>query len=165
MGMGLSIYPVDAAMAQRVRVFGTEEEDGDEELDELIKALEGDIDLDTGMWHSSQRTDKAWDVIHWMLTGRTSDAGLFGARQTESLADESVSELEPAEVVQLARELEQVGEATMRARIPSTPDSVYLSGYRTETGTFDALVEDARALVDLVQRAAAGGRWLLLLAG
>ncbi len=165
MGMNLSIMGVTDDDVRRVVELA--EEEGDVELDE---ALLPELEASRPLWYAT-RTDKAWDVIVYALTGVSStaedgDGSVLGVPEwAEDPWQYGVFSglASPARTARLARDLTAVSEATIRARLRTVPAGTY--GAFWADGTHDdALVGDALDLVAQVRTCAdAGlGLWLTL---
>lgn len=165
MGLNLSILGVTDDDLRRVVALAAEE---NAELDE---ALLPELEDTRPLWFSS-RTDKAWDVIHFSLTGKSStaagaDDGVF---EVSTWTDDPwqygswSGVASPEQTRRLADTLAAVPEATMRARLRAVPADAY-NAFWADGGWDDHLVADAVDLVAHVRTCADEGLGMWLTVG
>jgi hypothetical protein len=172
MGVNLTVFGIDAE--QRQRLIVSTEGDYDEEVDEAVEEVMSELEKAYGMWYV-RRSDKTWDVIHFLLTEETSETTastgqVFGIEATHP---EIVSNLgwwagiaDEAQTRALAQRMNAVGDDTMRERLGRVPDSVYNSDtVGTDARWDDDIVADAVDLANYIGGCADAGLGLLLIVG
>jgi hypothetical protein len=172
MGVNLTVFGIDAE--QRRRLIVSTEGDYDEEVEEAVEEVMPELERAYGMWYV-RRSDKTWDVIHFLLTEETSETnGSTGqVLGIEATHPEIVGNLgwwagiaDEAQTRALAHRMDSVGEDTMRERLGRVPESVYNGGTGgTDARWDDDIVADAVDLASYIGASADAGLGLLLIVG